>query len=129
LPTEHGQALTTPASIHAHIPELHGLLTADRQRTSSLISSLSRSFASIVEAAQLTATDDEHDPEGSTIAFERSQTSALLASANNRLADVDIALEKITHHRYGRCERCSEPISFERLMARPAARTCIACAD
>jgi RNA polymerase-binding transcription factor DksA len=93
-----------------------------------LISSLTLRFTSIVEATRLTATDDEHDPEGSTIAYERSHTSALLAAANNHLADVDAALAKITNRSYGRCERCDKTISTERLLARPAARTCIACA-
>ncbi|WP_205857167.1 TraR/DksA family transcriptional regulator [Phytoactinopolyspora endophytica] len=120
--------MTTPASLHAHLAGLHGLLTADRERTSDLISSLTRNLTSIVEATRLTATDDEHDPEGSTIAFERSHTSSLLAAANHHLADVDMALERIADGTYGRCERCSEPVSRERLLARPAARTCIACA-
>ncbi|PSK93009.1 TraR/DksA family transcriptional regulator [Haloactinopolyspora alba] len=111
------------------LAELHGLLVADRERTSELVSSLTRNFTSIVEATRFTATDDEHDPEGSTIAFERSQTSSLLAKANNHLADVDKALARIADGSYGRCERCGEAVSRERLLARPAARTCIACAE
>lgn len=120
--------MATPASLHIYLAELQALLTADRERTSDRISALTRDFTSIVEVAQLAATDDEHDPEGSTIAFERSRTSALLAAANNHLADLDMALERIADGNYGRCERCSEPVSRERLLARPAARTCIACA-
>ncbi|RYJ06989.1 MAG: molecular chaperone DnaK, partial [Actinomycetales bacterium] len=46
-----------------------------------MIVSLTGSFTTIVETSRLTATDDEHDPEGSTIAFERSQTTALLESS------------------------------------------------
>lgn len=125
---EYGQALTTPTSLDAHLAELHGLLIADRERTSDLISSLARNFTSIVDATRLTATDDEHDPEGSTIAFERSQTSSRLAAAKNHLTDVDMALGRIADGNYGRCERCGAPVSRERLLARPAARTCITCA-
>lgn len=125
---EDGQASTTPTSVRADLAELHGLLTADRERTSELVTSLTRNFTSIVEATRLAATDDEHDPEGSTIAFERSQTSSLLVKATNHLADVDTALARIADGGYGRCERCGEPVSRERLLARPAARTCIACA-
>ena len=36
--------------------------------------------------------DDEHDPEGATIAFERQQVVALLEQARRRLADVEAAL-------------------------------------
>lgn len=113
----------------ADIAEWAELLAADRTRTSELITSLDQNFASIVEAADLTATDDEHDPEGSTIAFERSQTSAVLATAVRHLTDIDDALARIADGTYGRCERCGEPIFRERLFARPAARTCITCAD
>ena len=114
--------------LQAHLTEIHDLLAADRERTSDLIPSLTRDVASIVEATRDTATDDEHDPEGSTIAFERSRASAMLASAESHLADVDAALARIAQGRYGYCERCGEAISPERLMARPVARTCIRCA-
>jgi DnaK suppressor protein len=108
--------------------ELHGLLVADRERTAELISSLSASIASMVEAARLTTSDDEHDPEGSTIAFERSQASTLLATATEHLADVDAALARIAAGTYGVCERCGREIAPDRLRARPTARTCITCA-
>jgi len=108
---------------------LRDLLEADRERTRAMIAALSGNFSSIVEAARLTATDDEHDPEGATIAFERSQTSALLLAATTHLADVDLALEQIANGTYGVCERCGQSISAERLQARPAARTCIRCAS
>ncbi|MEI8406902.1 MULTISPECIES: TraR/DksA family transcriptional regulator [unclassified Kribbella] len=120
--------MRTPASLQADLAVLHELLTADRERTTDLISSLTQNVTSIVEATRLTATDDEHDPEGSTIAFERSQTTSLLAAATNHLTDVDKALNKIANGNYGHCERCAAPISRERLLARPATHTCITCA-
>lgn len=108
--------------------EIHGLLIADRGRTADLIFSLSGNIASMVEASQLTAADDEHDPEGSTIAFERSQASTLLAAARNHLVDVDAALARFAAGSYGSCERCGQPVARDRLLARPTARTCIGCA-
>jgi RNA polymerase-binding transcription factor DksA len=108
--------------------DIHGLLIADRERTADLISSLSGNIASMVEASQLSTSDDEHDPEGSTIAFERSQASTLLAAARNHLADVDAALERVAAGSYGYCERCGQPVARDRLLARPTARTCIGCA-
>ncbi|MFF1822605.1 TraR/DksA family transcriptional regulator [Kribbella sp. NPDC058245] len=113
----------------ADLTEVRGLLAADRERTRELIGSLKQNVSTIVEASRLTATDDEHDPEGATIAFERSQTSSLLASAAAHLADVEAALERLDDGTYGRCERCGASISPERLLARPAARTCITCAS
>ncbi len=116
------------AARFAELTEVAALLAADREGTMSRISALARDFTSIVDATQLTATDDEHDPEGATIAYERSQTSALLTAARSHLDDVDAALQRIADGSYGRCEHCGDPIPHERLLARPAARTCIACA-
>lgn len=108
--------------------ESHRLLIADRERTADLISSLSGNIASMVEASRFTTSDDEHDPEGSTIAFERSQAGTLLAAARNHLADVDAALARIAAGTYGYCELCGQPVAPDRLLARPTARTCIGCA-
>ena len=70
--------------------------------------------------------DDEHDPEGSTVAFERAQLLAALARTQSHLAEVDAALQRLSTLEYGRCERCGDLISQERLAALPAIRVCIA---
>lgn len=48
-------------------------------------------------------------------------------SLAQRLADVELALEKIAKGTYGKCENCDKEISPERLEANPAARTCFDC--
>lgn len=103
-------------------------LAADRADTVARIAALTREFEGIVESAALGATDDEHDPEGATIAFERAQIASLLEQARDHLADLDEAIRRIEGGIYGRCESCGQPITAERLAARPAARTCIGCA-
>ncbi|MBI2054676.1 MAG: hypothetical protein HYT39_01100 [Candidatus Sungbacteria bacterium] len=40
----------------------------------------------------------------------------------DRLREVNRALQKIDTDKYGLCEKCSEPIPMERLSANPAAR-------
>ena len=72
--------------------------------------------------------DDEHDPEGATIGFERAQLSALLEQSRARLVELDRALERVAAGTYGACEACGQPIAAGRLEARPTARTCVACA-
>ncbi|MGL5815999.1 MAG: TraR/DksA family transcriptional regulator [Phycicoccus sp.] len=72
--------------------------------------------------------DDEHDPEGQTIAYERSQLSALIGSAQRRLVELDAAAARLADGTWGRCETCAEPIPAARLDARPTARTCVRCA-
>ena len=103
-------------------------LEAGRAGTLDQIESLRREFDGIVASAALTGADDEHDPEGATIAFERAQLSALLEQAQGRLAELDHALARLAAGSFGSCERCGQPIAPARLAARPAARTCIACA-
>jgi DnaK suppressor protein len=97
-------------------------------RTDEQIASLSRTFDDIVDAADLTSTDDEHDPDGSTIAFERSQVSSLLRQARRDRAALDATLGRIDDIEFGTCEHCHTFIGIERLLALPSARRCIACA-
>jgi RNA polymerase-binding transcription factor DksA len=103
-------------------------LEAERAAAEAQIAALTRSFDEVVDASRSSNADDEHDPEGATIAFERQQVVALLESARQRLAEADAALARRAEGRYGVCESCGRPISAERLAVRPAARTCIDCA-
>jgi DnaK suppressor protein len=112
-----------------------GLMSGDRVRleteraaTVRQIEALTADLAGIIEAASSVATDDEHDPEGTTIAYERANAAGLLGAAQTRLADLDAALRRLDEGAYGVCERCGRPIGAGRLEARPSARTCIECA-
>ena len=73
--------------------------------------------------------DDEHDPEGSTVAFERAQLAALQAQARHHLSEVAAALHRLDIGEYGICQRCGTAIPGQRLAALPAARHCVSCAD
>lgn len=108
--------------------KFRALLLAEQRDTAQLITGLGHDIGVLVTARQDSNSDDEHDPEGSTLAFERSQTDALLAQSTQRLADIAAALERLDAGTYGICESCGKPIASARLEARPYARTCIACA-
>jgi RNA polymerase-binding transcription factor DksA len=105
------------------------LVAARRASTLGLIASLTRQFETIVEASAWTTNDDEHDPEGVTVAFERAQVAGLLTQARLELRDLDRAAERIRDGTYGFCERCGRPIDEGRLEALPAVSTCIVCAN
>jgi DnaK suppressor protein len=92
------------------------------------VAALAAQLREIMDASRFTNADDEHDPEGSTIAFERAQVAALLDAARQRASDVEDALHRFDEGRYGACEVCGQPIAAERLAVRPSARTCVACA-
>jgi DnaK suppressor protein len=103
-------------------------LGEERAAALAQIAALTREFDEVVAASKASNADDEHDPEGATIAFERQQVVALLDQARRRLADVEAAVRDVEAGIYGICETCGRPIGAERLAARPTARTCIDCA-
>lgn len=99
-----------------------------RDEAAAEVATLEADLRSLFEASRSSNADDEHDPEGATIAFERAQLIAVLDATRRRVAELDLALERARTGHYGRCERCGKPIPAERLAARPAARTCVTCA-
>ena len=105
------------------------LLEAERQQALRRLAALTGDFNEVVAASRDSNADDEHDPEGATIAFERSQVAALALQVRGHLAEVEAAIQRLEGGTYGVCERCGQPIARARLEARPAARTCIACAS
>ena len=82
----------------------------------------------VAAAAQGSNIDDEHDPEGATVAFEREQLAALRARAQDHLAEIDAALVRLEAGGYGSCARCGRPIGDDRLAALPATPLCVRCA-
>jgi DnaK suppressor protein len=102
----------------------------DREQTLRQVADLEREFAAIVASAAdgSAGSDDEHDPEGATVAFERQHVAALLDRARAHLEAIDTALRKVDAGTYQVCDICGGPIGAERLAARPAALTCVRCA-
>jgi DnaK suppressor protein len=104
-------------------------LATEREQTTARLGALQRDLESITAStASAAGADDEHDPEGSSTAFDRQHVAALLDQARDRLAAIAGAERRLDDGSYGRCERCGREIGAERLAARPAAATCVACA-
>jgi DnaK suppressor protein len=105
-------------------------LNTDRDETRTRLAELGREFDAYVSSANdgSAGGDDEHDPEGATVAFERQHVVALIAQAREHLAAIDAALRKVDSGRYGICDICGGPIGAERLEARPASLFCVRCA-
>lgn len=98
--------------------------TTDRARTD--LAWLRGDFDAIVDASAQSNADDEHDPEGATIAFERAQVRSLIERAQATESAVAHALLRWESGTYGHCEICGAPIGYDRLLARPATTRCIA---
>ncbi|TCK21605.1 TraR/DksA family transcriptional regulator [Pseudonocardia endophytica] len=104
-------------------------LEAGRARVAERAASLERELGSLAEQQSLTSHDDEHDPEGVTIAVQRAQLQGLLEAARVEIAELDRAVTRLDDGTYGFCATCGDPIAPERLEALPAATTCIRCAE
>ncbi|HEX3900440.1 MAG TPA: TraR/DksA C4-type zinc finger protein [Mycobacteriales bacterium] len=109
--------------------QLREALLAAQAATAERRQGLIVDLTSVIEAASDVATDDEHDPEGATIAYERSRLTTLVAHANEQLAEIQAGLGRLAEGSYGRCEQCGNRIGEGRLAAVPATRTCRDCAD
>jgi DnaK suppressor protein len=107
---------------------LRNQLAGDREQTRLVIERTLEEMAAFVSARNDAPTDDEHDPEGPTLAFERSQASAMLRQSEQHLADIDSALLRMDEGTYGLCAHCGTDIALGRLQVRPQAALCIRCA-
>jgi DnaK suppressor protein len=110
------------------IRSLLEVVEAEQERTDRQIASLEAIVAAIVEASELVSTDDEHDPEGATIAYERAQASALLRQAR---ADRDALVVTRRQLELGQqvvCAVCGRDIGLERVAAVPTTSRCVRCA-
>ncbi len=74
-------------------------------------------------------TDDEHDPEGTTLSAGWSLLEGVRASEEGELTEVRAALARIDDGSYGICVGCGAPIPAGRLEARPMATRCVGCAS
>ena len=89
-------------------------LDSDRDETTRRVAELEREFAGIVASAAggSSGGDDEHDPEGATVAFERQHIAALLDQARERRAVSERRRARLgahDQHVLGGCERFFRP--------------------
>ena len=103
-----------------------GAYVRNVMRFAPVLTSLTLDLESLFAASTDSNADDEHDPEGQTIAYERSQVSALIDGAQAHLSSIEAATVRLAQGTYGVCEVCQQPIPAARMEARPTARTCIA---
>jgi DnaK suppressor protein len=113
---------------HSGADDVQARLIELRAETTRRATSLAGTFDEIVEAASDVATDDEHDPEGHTIAWERQQISGLLDETRSTLAAIEAAEQRLVNGLYGVCTTCGTKIASERLEALPSTPTCVTCA-
>jgi ribokinase len=102
-------------------------LESERRRLRELVADLTAELAGIVESAGDDPPDDEHDIEGSSIAYERSRVKALLAATSARLDAVGGAIERLGDGVRATCRDCGDEIDPERLVAMAGTDRCASC--
>ncbi len=125
-------ALWVPSDMTSLTPEeltaIGARLDAERERTAATEEGLAAEYKAVIEASDQANLDDEHDPEGATVGFERARVASLLAQARSHLSALAQAAERLRTGDFGGCQECGRPIAVERLTAHPTATTCVACA-
>ena len=91
--------------------EVRERLEDDRATTVERLEALRRGYDLVVDATEGSNADDEHDPEGSTIAYERSQLSALVDQAVRHLGEIEGANVIKLHRHRARSRTWSIPTS------------------
>ena len=108
-------------------PAARSRLEELRAPTLERLSALQGEHRAVVDASRDSNADDEHDPEGATIAFERAQVDALARDAVAAWSPSTTPWPGSTTAPTGPA-RCGAPIPDGRLEARPTATTCVGCA-
>src|SRR6478736_221955 len=83
------------------------ILRGELARVNDQLAALAADRDRIVVASMESNADDEHDPEGATIAFEREQVTALIAQTERTRAHVH-RLRGVSVRRRARRRTCSE---------------------
>jgi RNA polymerase-binding transcription factor DksA len=108
--------------------ELLRALERARAEAEGRVAEFEEAVASIVRSRG-DDTDDEHDPDGTTLSWERALHVGTVDTARAHLAEIDAAIARLRSGWDGSCEACGRPIARERLAARPSACRCVTCAS
>ncbi len=123
---EAGLSVTTVMGVNPN--DVQTAVERERDAARRRIADLERSFDAIVASVDTANTDDEHDPEGATLGFERAQVVSMLEDARRQLEALDRAASRIDAGIHGVCEQCGRDIGHARLVARPSTHQCVDCA-
>jgi DnaK suppressor protein len=95
------------------------------ERRAELAAEQRKSLADLEVNGGVDAGDDAADLGNK--AFAREQDLLMVSGIQERIDQVERALEQFSRGKYGWCERCTEEIPVARLAAFPAATLCVRC--
>lgn len=108
-------------------------LTAQLEREKERLTRFIAAHEEDLEEARLTETSADRSPDpgsadAGSLKFEYEKELSVERNAEDLLAKVEHALERIEKGEYGICESCGKPIPVARLEVLPYATLCVACA-
>tara|TARA_R110002020_G_scaffold15132_4_gene53260 strand:- start:4775 stop:5158 length:384 start_codon:yes stop_codon:yes gene_type:complete len=115
-----------PAPAEGERPDYAAFISARRDEITARLNLVDSQLIGI-RGARSEWTDDEHDPEGSTLITEWSRAEGLRGEYLAELIELEHARERLEAGTYGRCARCGEQIVEGRLRRVPAAKMCVPC--
>ena len=81
------------------------------------------------EMNSLNTNDLRDEADFASTSLGRAVDNAILTQQAKELAEIELALDKISENVYGICEMCEEEINIERLKVKIFARYCITCRE
>ncbi|MCK4441279.1 MAG: RNA polymerase-binding protein DksA [Sulfurovaceae bacterium] len=81
------------------------------------------------EMNSLNTNDLRDEADFASTSLGRAVDNAILSQQAHELAEIELALDKISENLYGICEMCEEEINIERLKVKIFARYCITCRE
>ena len=110
------------------IEKLKELLLEERERNLAQAAELAQEAVDMITDREAGDTQfDEESGEGDSVAVERERSLFLAAEAQEVVAQIDRALERIKNHTYGLCAPSGRRITVARLEALPWTEVCVDC--
>lgn len=101
---------------------------ATSQNRETLLEERSQAEAELSRLREYMQDEVDIDPEEGDVAVsEREKNTALITVLENKVRNIDTALQSMEKGVYGTCSRCNEPIEPERLEIKPDATFCVSC--
>lgn len=108
---------------------IEGRLWQEKERLSGLIRSKRKAAeVGIKEMTDELSMYDQHPADLGSEIFEREKDTGILEMLENRLTQVNEALQRLKSGTYGVCLFCGNPIDPNRLRRLPSATLCLKCA-
>jgi len=112
------QTGTLPATRSALVP-------MDRYRLRDRLQDLWRAKVEHITSLAV----EYHTADADEDSIDHTVIGSRLAGARHELIEIEGAMRRMDEGRYGRCEICSQPLSYDELIRQPQRRGCADCAE